>query len=149
MDMMIANARRPYAAQSPLSPPSDPYTAMVAPDFDSTRWSAARNETANVLLLVSLALRAYHLDRGAYPNRLSELVPTYLKRVPDDPFGAGGPLIYRRTGDANTLYSIGPDGKDNGGKAIEDPSEPRDRPRRYFVQPDSQGDVVAGVNKWQ
>jgi hypothetical protein len=43
------------------------------------------------------------------------LVPAVLSRVPLDPFDAA-PLRYRRLDKGVVVYSIGPDGEDNGGK---------------------------------
>ena len=37
-----------------------------------------------------------------------------ISKVPDDPF-ATGPLHYHRLADGVVVYSVGPDGKDNGG----------------------------------
>jgi hypothetical protein len=67
------------------------------------------------LLAAELALRAYEADRGRVPTRLDELVPNYLAKLPGDPF-AGQALIYRPQGATWLLYSIGPDGVDDGGK---------------------------------
>lgn len=50
----------------------------------------------------SVALRRYKLDHGAYPNTLDELVPSYLKTVPLDPF-TERPLKYQRQGDGFEL----------------------------------------------
>jgi len=41
-------------------------------------------------------------------------VPQYLSQVPDDPF-VDGPLRLRRLDDGLVVYSVGPDGIDNGG----------------------------------
>jgi hypothetical protein len=46
---------------------------------------------------------------------ISELIPEYLPAVPPDPF-ARQPLRSRRTADEDlVIYSVGPDGIDNGG----------------------------------
>lgn len=45
----------------------------------------------------AVALRRYKLDHGAYPNTLDELVPSYLKAVPLDPFTERPPK-YKRQG---------------------------------------------------
>lgn len=69
------------------------------------------------MLKTELALRAYHLEQGKPSPSLEALVPEYLPAVPQDPFGAGGPLRYHRG--ANPLvYSVGPDKKDDGGWAL-------------------------------
>lgn len=45
-------------------------------------------------LSVTLAARAYELERGQYPQKLADLVPEYLKAVPIDP-ATGQPMNYR------------------------------------------------------
>ncbi len=67
------------------------------------------------LLAAELALRCYRSEHGQAPARLEDLVPAYLKRVPLDPF-SNRPMIYRAQGTNWLLYSVGPDGVDDGGK---------------------------------
>jgi len=45
-------------------------------------------------------------------------VPKYLPAVPDDPFDNGA-MKYRQTDAGYTIYSVGPDGDDDGGKRME------------------------------
>ncbi|HZT42342.1 MAG TPA: hypothetical protein VFA07_09130 [Chthonomonadaceae bacterium] len=153
MDQGIANARQPYAAKSPPSPvPNDPIDQLLIldMDFSQARFKDAITETQNALLLVALALRAYYVEHGAYPQNLNQLVPAYLSRVSDDPFALNSPLSYRRTKTKYVLYSVGPDGKDDGGKPIDDPKRAREYSNnpnaRYQVQKESLGDIVAGIN---
>ena len=152
MNQSIANARQPYAAHLPLPPlPTDPMSQMLLPVYTSVRLNEVKADTENALLLVTLALRAYKLDHGAYPPILAALAPHYLQAVPADPFALSGPLRYKRTGTRYVLYSIGPDGKDDGGAAIFDRTKPAPTnteasdQRRYVLQ-DSKGDIVAGVS---
>jgi hypothetical protein len=51
---------------------------------------------------IAVALRRFRLDHGAYPNALDELVPTYFKAVPLDPFTGRQP-DYTREGTGFTL----------------------------------------------
>ena len=107
--------------------------------------------TLNRLLETQLALRAYKCDHGAYPNSLSELAPAYLTRVPEDPFSNHAPLIYRRDGKRYTLYSIGFDAKDDGGKPISFSDLKGDEHcifyyNTYSLIKNPIGDIVAGVN---
>ncbi len=155
MDQAIANARRPYAAHPPdPALPDDPINRLMdSSNLSSTRINETRSDTQNALLLTLLALRAYRLEHGAYPAALSALAPGYLKAVPDDPFALSGPLRYRLAGAKFVLYSVGPDGNDDGGKPIFDatkpaPSAPAGSDQRYNVQPESRGDIVAGVNRY-
>jgi hypothetical protein len=64
--------------------------------------------------MVAVAVERYRLKKGKWPVTLSELVPL-------DPFD-GKPLRYRLRGDGVTVYSVGVDGKDDGGNI--DPSKP-------------------------
>ena len=69
---------------------------------------------------LAFALAAYRADHGSYPEKLAELVPKYLKAVPKDIFGDNADLQYVRQGDGYLLRSFGPNGKDNGGKGLDD-----------------------------
>lgn len=69
------------------------------------------------LLVVELALRCYESEQGRVPAGLEQLVPQYLQRIPLDPFN-GRPVIYRPQGTNWLLYSVGPDGVDDGGKPV-------------------------------
>jgi hypothetical protein len=97
-------------------------------------------------LKTTLALRLYHLDRGAYPARLEDLTPGYLEAVPADPFALKATLRYRRWGGKYVLYSIGPDGGDDGGTPARDQEPGVASGSHYVVKPDSKGDIVAGIN---
>lgn len=152
MDQSIADARQPYAVHLPNPPlPGDPVNQTLLPVYFQTRFREVETDTQNALLLVTLALRAYRLDHGVYPPTLAALTPGYLQAVPADPFALSGPLRYKLTGPKYLLYSVGPDGKDDGGTAIFDRTKPAPTTaggsdQRRFVLQDSQGDIVAGVN---
>jgi hypothetical protein len=79
-----------------------------------------RAEATRQLVIAAIALKRGALQTGAYPAELPALVPAYLAAAPRDPVD-GKPLRYQRIGNGSfLLYSIGEDGKDNGG----DPSPP-------------------------
>lgn len=153
MDAAIARARLPYTVAAKLPPlpePKDMLNAIVLPTgYVSGVWKHADNQAQNAMLLLTLALRAYKLEHGTYPEMLAQLTPGYVKAVPADPFAVSGPPRYRRTPTGYALYSVGPDGFDDGGRAIKDyrpTAGPADARNRYFVKADSKGDIVAGVN---
>ena len=143
MDAHIANSYRPYTKQHRLPSPGDPITAVMAFSYADIRWNTARNEANEDMLLVALTLRAYELEHHVYAPRLANLVPTYLKQVPLDAFGGGETLRYRAKGNTYILWSIGPDGIDNGGVPIND----KRTAHGTYVMPDSKGDMVAGINR--
>ncbi|HEX9998358.1 MAG TPA: hypothetical protein VGB45_14565, partial [Abditibacterium sp.] len=102
-------------------------------------WNYARRKATNQNLLLRLALRAYRLENGTYPEKISQLAPKYLKKVPVDPFGKGEIWRYKRNGDTFLAWSVGPDGKDDGGKSI----PPRKNNGRVIIMQDSKGDWIA------
>ena len=65
----------------------------------------------------ALAIRLYELDHGRRPTSLDELVPNYLEALPIDPFATDGRTFgYKPDGSQSILYSIGDDGRDDGGE---------------------------------
>lgn len=152
MDETLTQARQPYAAHLPPPPvPNDPINQILLSSYTTVRLNEVRADMQNALLVTMLALRAYRQDHKTYPATLTALIPGYLKAVPTDPFALSGPLQYKLAGTKYVLYSVGPDGKDDGGKAIFDTTEPAPSSRgtsdrRRWAQEDSKGDVVAGVN---
>ena len=83
--------------------------------FDRTATAKTR------LTKAALALAAYRADNNRYPEKLGSLVPDYLKRLPEDPYGKGT-FCYRREKEGFLLYSVGPNGKDNTGPLPSDSS---------------------------
>ena len=74
-----------------------------------------RSQADSVLLQTDLALRLFRLDHGRWPESLAALSPEYLSETPLDPYSAE-PLRYRAIVDSFLLYSVGEDGRDDGGK---------------------------------
>lgn len=72
-----------------------------------------------------LAIKAYKNDTKKYPDSLDQLVPTYLSKVPEDPFD-GKSIKYSL--DKKIIYSVGRDLKDSGGvEAGENKEAPSDQ----------------------
>ncbi|HLJ96094.1 MAG TPA: ABC transporter permease subunit [Gemmataceae bacterium] len=83
----------------------------VAPVLASDRLMHAQLRST----LTALAAERYRCTHGDWPTGLTALVPEYLVDVPLDPYD-GQPLRYSRLADGVVVYSVGPDGTDNGGK---------------------------------
>src|SRR5262245_29361003 len=64
--------------------------------------------------IAGVAAERFRLAKGRWPDSLAEMRPDYLAAVPFDPFG-GASLRFVRLEDGLVIYSLGPDGKDNGG----------------------------------
>ncbi len=83
----------------------------------SLRGCGKKSASGTATRRLSGLLVALHRSRarsGAFPVTLEALVPDLLVVVPDDPFD-GKPLRYRRTDGGCLVYSVGPDGLDDGG----------------------------------
>jgi hypothetical protein len=62
-----------------------------------------------------LALAAYRADHDEYPEDLAALIPGYAAKLHADPYAPDKPLCYHRQPVGYLLYSVGPDGLDQGG----------------------------------
>lgn len=96
-----------------------PHKALVALVFPSVvpalERSAATQATVD-LTRCAIALDRHRLQYGSLPDTLDALAPSFLPRVPHDVV-SGGALHYRRgPGDGFLLYSVGWNGRDDGGK---------------------------------
>jgi hypothetical protein len=95
-----------------------PYTfvaTVATPNFVKASQTTARNQTLANEAFLACGLERYRLAHGQYPETLEALVPQFAEKVPHDIVG-GQPLKYRRTADGRfQLYSIGWNGKDDGG----------------------------------
>ncbi|MHC4220946.1 MAG: hypothetical protein ACYST9_00875, partial [Planctomycetota bacterium] len=88
---------------------------MLGPAHTKVGQLGWRVKTERTAVLVVLALQQWQLDKGLYPANLDELVAAgYLKEMPMDPF-SGKPLVYKKTDDGFTLYSVGLNFTDDGG----------------------------------
>jgi hypothetical protein len=90
--------------------------------------ASVRNENICVGQLraarVALAIERYRLaNGGALPERLGQLVPAYLEAIPEDPFD-DQPLRFVKQPVGYTVYSVGVDGEDNGGRELDDDGIP-------------------------
>lgn len=93
------------------------FSAIAIPNYARAFDATVRNETERRLTVTAIALKRFHLRHGRHPETLAELVPELLSAVPIDPW-SGRPLGYRRNAAGGfTLYSVGEDGRDDGGDA--------------------------------
>jgi len=74
-----------------------------------------RSETARSLSITAIALKRYELHYHQPAPNLRALVPDFISAVPTD-YLDGQPIKYRMNPDGTgLLYSVGEDGKDDGG----------------------------------
>jgi hypothetical protein len=79
--------------------------------FRTHAQSIARHRAATALVTAT----KQRLETGAVPETFDELAAQLVPPASRDPFTADQPLVMKRTDDALLVYSIGPDGEDDGG----------------------------------
>jgi hypothetical protein len=96
--------------------------ALRVPVMRKMQLASDRIQQIQNNLSLAFALEAHRRQHGQYPKELDALAPRYLKQIPLDLF-SGKAMIYRPTADGYLLYSVGQNGKDDGGQTYgEDPA---------------------------
>lgn len=133
LDLLLIDAAAKNAYDRLRYPPPE---SVITLGFSLKK--ALRAETERSLILSAIALKRHKLRHGNHPKSLGALVPEFLPAVPAD-YLDGKPISYRRNDDGRyTLYSVGEDGKDDGGDSslLPDVESSRDPwQRRDFVWP--------------
>lgn len=92
---------------------------LLMPAISRVQTAEDRIEQVHRNLEVAFALAAYRRDNKRYPEKLADLAPKYLKAVPGDVF-SGKLLVYWPAAKGYVFYSVGANGKDDGGKLLTD-----------------------------
>ena len=92
---------------------------LLTPAISRVQGAYDRASQLESNLHLAFALAAYRVDTGKYPAKLADLAPKYLTAVPGDIF-TGQPLVYKPTESGYLLYSVGQNGKDDGGTGYDD-----------------------------
>jgi len=93
---------------------------LLMPAIDRVSEIAYRGKASHQATITVLALRRWRLEKNEYPANLDELIAAgYLRELPADPF-SDKTLVYKKTGDDFTLYSVGFNFKDDGGESGKD-----------------------------
>jgi hypothetical protein len=120
---VVAIAKQPVEDQRRLLQPlksgrsqQPVLVSLLIPAVDKTAEAYLRCQADIRCAQVMLATERYRLRHHRWPAGLDDLVAEkLLKHVPIDPYD-GAPLRFLRVEDGVIVYSIGPDGKDDGGK---------------------------------
>ena len=141
-DFYIARADLPYQQSLSNFPKPNPATDVFSDKFKDPliRFVFERNRVNNDWLRAALELRAIQLETGQYPASYD---------AGTDPFSfPTASYIYRREADKYLLYSVGPDGKDEGGAEIQTPqtnSQTGVNSVNSVLNTNSLGDIVAPI----
>ena len=92
--------------------------ATVAEPWSAFRADRKTNTALDRLVRIGAALERYRADKGEYPQRLDQLLPTYLTEIPEDPYSGAAPKYVAL--EPRRLWSFGTDGDDDGGEPPDD-----------------------------
>jgi len=123
MDRVQSLAAYPYhesrarwaAFESENRQPTGILTGLLLPALTRTAENAARAEARSRLADLAVAAERHRLKHGRYPGKLDELASDPAALAISDPFD-GQPLRMVQADGGVVLYSVGPDGKDDGGR---------------------------------
>ena len=108
---------------SPRRSAAQQFIVMFFPGFSAVRNAEDIAAMRFEIIKLAFALAEYHADRGTFPEKLDDLVPKYVETVQKDIFNNDADLHYAKHGDGYSLYSIGDNGIDDGGKGVDDCKE--------------------------
>jgi hypothetical protein len=91
-----------------------PAARKLAPPIGQMALTPHQSQALLRCAAAALAVERYRLAKGQWPDKLTDLAPDYLAAAPIDPFD-GKPVRFKRQKDGVVVYSIGPDGHDDGG----------------------------------
>lgn len=101
--------------------------ALLIPAVDAARAAEDRATASSAVMQLGFALELYRRDNGSPPKSLEDLTPRYVKSIPLDPL-SGDKLKYVVKDGGFTIYSVGRNGTDDGGRSQEDAEHQTPRP---------------------
>lgn len=90
-------------------------SSVILPTLSGAMQAEARSRARHRAAQVAVAATRMRLKHGSLPETLGAMVPDQEPAEPLDLFTAGQPLQYRKTDDVLLIYSVGPNGVDDGG----------------------------------
>jgi hypothetical protein len=88
---------------------------ILSPAYESAGRAFVRIKSLLSVGQVMVAVERFRLVHRRWPESVDKLVPRFLGAVPADPFTARQ-LVLKKLSDGVTIYSLGSDQTDNGGK---------------------------------
>jgi hypothetical protein len=90
------------------------FAALMLPALDAASTAEDRTNSVFALTQLSAALAVHRTSHDGYPEKLDDLVPAVINKLPVD-FYESKPFVYKRLSDGYLLYTIGLNGKDDDG----------------------------------
>jgi hypothetical protein len=109
-----AAAMRRIEARIQDAPKTYVLTRILLPALVNVRQAGLRHREKLITARLGVRVDRFFAAHGKFPESLDELLDDKLPSLPDDLF-AGKPHVYRITSDGFVIYSVGPNGVDDGG----------------------------------
>jgi type II secretory pathway pseudopilin PulG len=97
---------------------ADVLLALLSPAIEASINAERRNQANRALFDLGLALADHRDQHGSFPAKLEALAPKLIAKIPLDPM-SGDPFLYRPANGGYLLYSVGHNGKDDGGQTAD------------------------------
>ena len=95
--------------------PDNILVSFMVPPLDREAINCARTQAAVDMAKIACALERYRRAQNSYPEQLDARAPQFIEKIPRDVIN-GQPYHYRLTEKGGfLLYSVGWNGKDDGG----------------------------------
>jgi hypothetical protein len=134
---LIAESKKPFRQRNAVPDADNPWLPSSGAGAEAQLgWKYEFAQTELAILEVTLAVRLHRLRNGQYPADLHAIGRQWLPAVPVDEWGQ--PVAYRLKGGKPSIYSLGPDGKDDGGLAA----------NVRHLGATARGDLVFGKLNW-
>jgi hypothetical protein len=114
-----------YPRRFPTNLTSRALVGLFLPALDACIGAGHYLESYRSMFDLALALAEYRAVHDDYPSTLQKLIPKYIKQIPADDF-SGSEFAYRKTDDGYHLYSLGKNGRDDGGKTQDEDEDADD-----------------------
>lgn len=99
------------------------FAKFLLPSLNPTLQKSAVAQTTVRQIATACAIERFRQARGQFPENLQELLPNFLKEVPQEVV-TEAPLVYRRNGETGyILYSRGWNNTDEGGSMAKGPGK--------------------------
>jgi hypothetical protein len=121
-----------YPRTIPTNVTTRALVGILMPPVNENIFSARHLDTYRSMFGISMSLCEYRADHDKYPDTLLELGREYLESVPVDRFSRRA-FVYRKIDLGYLLYSLGENGRDDGGKGGKEAKEADDQAIRVPV----------------
>ena len=95
--------------------PQGMIASLIVPALGAVFRSQTRSTAHHRAATALVAATKQRLETGALPETFEEVAVKLVPPASRDPFTADQPLVMKRTADTILVYSVGPDGEDDGG----------------------------------